>query len=536
MILFLSMVKAFPNTVDSNSCGLDPESGEPRKPGDSWREDCNRCQCLPNIQKGCTKRLCQPSSDEVSKKKEVIELNINMCGVDEGTGKERKAGESWQVDCNTCNCFNTSLPPACTLALCPVPDLPKAFEESSCGTDPDTGLQRQPGDSWKEDCNRCRCLPNLEKGCTKRLCQEPIFSKEELFPKKEDTPKNLCGVDEETGEERKAGDSWSVSCNTCSCFSTNLPPACTLQMCANFDLSKAFEEPVLEDERTGIPGNTANPSPNLCGVDPESGKEREVGESWKDDCNTCQCFDKNVPPACTFAFCIPEVTIEEEPRNKCGLDKETGEEREAGDTWKEDCNTCHCANTTIPPACTFRFCLPANETIRNIESVESCGTDPETGLTRNLGDAWQEECNRCRCIGDGKPACTKRLCTVPQDSDLEEEITDVKSGGSTENLCGYDSVTGKAREKGESWKDDCNTCVCLDPSRPPGCTFALCPPNYSLKPNAGVKFPGSSNKSSCTDNDGNTRLDGEIWDEDCNTCRCKNGGTSCTEVFCGSGN
>merc|ERR1712013_390939 len=40
---------------------------------------------------------------------------------------------------------------------------------AGCGEDAE-GLSRQPGDSWQEDCNRCRCLATGVKGCTRRWC------------------------------------------------------------------------------------------------------------------------------------------------------------------------------------------------------------------------------------------------------------------------------------------------------------------------------------------------------------------------------
>ena len=41
--------------------------------------------------------------------------------------------------------------------------------ENGCGVD-ERGIARQPGDNWREDCNRCRCLTAGIPGCTKKFC------------------------------------------------------------------------------------------------------------------------------------------------------------------------------------------------------------------------------------------------------------------------------------------------------------------------------------------------------------------------------
>ena len=52
---------------------------------------------------------------------------------------------------------------------------------ASCGVD-DEGRARLPGDTWRDDCNRCRCLSSGIPGCTKKLCGSfPVISKMILF-------------------------------------------------------------------------------------------------------------------------------------------------------------------------------------------------------------------------------------------------------------------------------------------------------------------------------------------------------------------
>jgi len=69
-----------------------------------------------------------------------------------------------------------------------------------CGVD-DEGLRRQPGDSWQEECNRCRCLTTGVKGCTRRFCGGEVS--------------RTC-VDSQ-GQERQDGERWEETPDICSC-------------------------------------------------------------------------------------------------------------------------------------------------------------------------------------------------------------------------------------------------------------------------------------------------------------------------------
>ena len=55
------------------------------------------------------------------------------------------------------------------------------IETNLCGTN-ERGLPRVAGDTWMEDCNRCRCTENLLPGCTKRFCNIPGLTGEKPLP------------------------------------------------------------------------------------------------------------------------------------------------------------------------------------------------------------------------------------------------------------------------------------------------------------------------------------------------------------------
>jgi len=78
--------------------------------------------------------------------------------------------------------------------------------ETRCGVD-SSGVSRQPGDSWKEDCNRCRCLTAGIPGCTKKFCGD--FSS--ILEQQEKVCKDSLG------DERDEGEKWKDGNDVCSC-------------------------------------------------------------------------------------------------------------------------------------------------------------------------------------------------------------------------------------------------------------------------------------------------------------------------------
>ena len=77
--------------------------------------------------------------------------------------------------------------------------VPAGDEGGSCGSD-ERGLERQPGDSWQEDCNRCRCLSTGVKGCTRKFCGGEVSRK--------------C-MDSD-GQARQEGERWEEVPDMCS--------------------------------------------------------------------------------------------------------------------------------------------------------------------------------------------------------------------------------------------------------------------------------------------------------------------------------
>lgn len=88
---------------------------------------------------------------------------------------------------------------------------PVAAQLSSGATCPNGA---KAGDSWKVDCNTCSCSENGELQCTLMACEAPDA--------KEETSR--CP------EGKKVGDTWNDECNMCRCDEAGYP-VCTLRAC-----------------------------------------------------------------------------------------------------------------------------------------------------------------------------------------------------------------------------------------------------------------------------------------------------------------
>merc|ERR1719367_2660779 len=110
--------------------------GATREEGDSWTEDCNNCMCTKSG-KSCTKRLCNFSVPFLSSSTRAEE--VSGCLDSEGTRREE--GDSWDEDCNRCRCTNTGS--SCTKKLC-------NFELGLPCID-DQNVTRQHSESWMKE-------------------------------------------------------------------------------------------------------------------------------------------------------------------------------------------------------------------------------------------------------------------------------------------------------------------------------------------------------------------------------------------------
>lgn len=260
-------------------------------------------------------------------------------------------GATWNDGCNDCRCTDTGVA-LCTQRAClPAPSLEPA-QQAEC----------KEGDVWQEDCNTCRCA-NGRKACTYKLC---------LGGGQDRPDPNNC----------TPGATWKQDCNSCRCTPTGRA-ACTLMACLG-----------------GGNGGTNN------GEGPVVGNECTPGTSWRQDCNGCRCTATG-RAICTQMACLSKRSVKPE---------RVGDECTPGTTWKKDCNTCTCESSGLA-SCTKIGCVHELLEVRDEHAVvadaEPSAPAAETSERRCAqGEVWKQACNTCRCTTDGLPACTKMRCVT----------------------------------------------------------------------------------------------------------------------------
>ena len=365
-------------------------------------------------------------------------------------------------------------------------------------------------------------------------------------------PGDGCGVDRVTGVGRQEGDSWSPDgCNNCRCLAGGRP-GCTRRLCgdrATWEEGRSCSEGARWEEKTGDKIRVCSceggkPECNSLVIITEPPEVRcldaeevshAVGESWEQGGGICTCQgDRTVE-------CSEEV-IRSATVSQC-VDNEGGV-RAVGEVWQVECNTCRCTGNGLA-ACTLKLC--------NFGFAVSPNAGPqckdENGVSREVGEEWKEGCNSCRCGEDGVAGCTKKLCPsecIDRLGEAREEGEEwfVQRGGRNNQcqcnngvvLCVAESDAveapeiprvkqcqdnaGGQRAVGDVWDVECNTCRCTD-TGVAACTLKLCNFNFNL------------GGQQCRDSDGVSRSVGEEWEEGCNTCKCNEGGVpGCTKKLC----
>jgi len=361
------LVNGRPQAAKADGCGVDRE-GRMRQVGDSWSPDgCNNCRCLPSGTPGCTRRICSDRENWEEGR---------TCS--EGKTWEEKTGQDLKV----CTCTQGT-------ASCTDKVTKAVTSTAQCGEDSE-GNPRSVGDSWKEECNNCRCTSTGVPVCTLRFCVNR--QEQECVDERGNRRQHLEKWEEweeawgqEGGdEEEDSGIEVTGEINDCSCN--------------NGEVSCQARE--LEEEQTGA--MLASSTGEVLCVD-RDGATKEEGESWTEDCNNCMCTKSG--KSCTKRLCnfsLPRV----EEVSGC-LDSE-GTRREEGESWDEDCNSCMCTNSGS--SCTKRLCnFAAPFLTSSVRAEEDSQCLDREGTTREIGDSWTEDCNNCMCTKSGS-SCTKKLC------------------------------------------------------------------------------------------------------------------------------
>jgi len=223
-------------------------------------------------------------------------------------------------------------------------------ETNLCGTN-ERGLPRVAGDTWMEDCNRCRCTENLLPGCTKRFCNIPGLTGEKPLP---------GGPVETRKSSNEGGDN------------------------VNF--------PGVGDSSRGQPVTQCEDS---------LGNKRSPGESWKDDCNTCGCSnDGHV--MCTLILC---------PAAQSQCSDSQGNKKLPGEAWKEDCNTCRCG-TNGKSLCTQRFCIDIqqeNPITKGVDYLFTVSDNKDVAALSAARICGQSGIENCKTVDVNRGYLTNKL-------------------------------------------------------------------------------------------------------------------------------
>merc|ERR1712172_303879 len=223
-----SLVAGLPQNLPQpgDGCGMDRVTGVERQEGDSWSPDgCNNCRCLAGGRPGCTRRLCGDRATWEEGR---------SCS--EGARWEEKTGDAIRV----CSC-EVGKPECNSLVIITEPPEVRCLDgEEVC---------HAVSESWEQGGGICTCQGDGTLECSEEVIRS--------------APASQC-VDNDGGA-RAVGEVWQVECNTCRCTGNGLA-ACTLKLC-NF-------------------GFAVSPSGGQAQCKDEKGGSREVGEEWKDGCNT----------------------------------------------------------------------------------------------------------------------------------------------------------------------------------------------------------------------------------------------------------
>eukprot|EP00092_Neocalanus_flemingeri_P080019 GFUD01099766.1.p1 GENE.GFUD01099766.1~~GFUD01099766.1.p1 ORF type:complete len:387 (-),score=87.47 GFUD01099766.1:107-1267(-) len=296
LVVLIIGVIAFPQA--ETGCGQD-ERGVSRKPGDRWQEDCNRCRCLTAGIPGCTKRLCGNFPIAPQKKE-----------CKDSLGNTREEGGQWEDGSEICSCGGGVVVCNTLIAITDVKrdktsggisfpgSKQQTKEASSTCTDSD-GIKRQEGESWKEDCNSCKCFSgSIPPACTIALCE---VSEEDLQADSDDSCQSWqdCSAEcpQDVGCICKNGKcKISSGCGTIFSFFRTACSSCSEDGCEDEGACKWMNGQCL-------PGSKQQTKEASSTCTDSAGIKRQEGESWEEDCNSCRCFSGSLPPACTTALC-----------------------------------------------------------------------------------------------------------------------------------------------------------------------------------------------------------------------------------------
>ncbi|CRK97515.1 CLUMA_CG010904, isoform A [Clunio marinus] len=395
----------------------------------------------------------------------IVLLNVAMFGPASTDNFSCTPNETYKNDCNTCICSSDGKTAACTIMACLSPDQDNLISGNSPTTSPSV-----------DDASVS----------TTNEPDEIIKSSSENAVENFEDNNQVC-----TPNDIKMQD-----CNRCKCAANGIGWFCTKRICPKNDRKRAVKSPLTP-----------------C----------KPGDSWTDNCNACTCGENGMA-VCKVIACFGFG------QNELFLRKKRSDDGKCvpGTTWVDDCNTCFCTETGIG-ACTLKGCLGKRfnpkPAVISPHRVVTLTEYTEEGFSCEPLTHFKLECNNCRCDSEGKKAawCTKKRCVTTMRIVYFVATTFVIAVAS----CAASDETNCT--EGESFKKDCNTCVC-SASGFHACTLMLCVDEQQETTTQPAEIEHSestqANNQVCTPN--------EIKMEDCNRCKCAANGIGwfCTKQAC----
>lgn len=200
-----------------------------------------------------------------------------------------------------------------------------------------------------------------------------------------------------------------------------------------------------------------------------------------------------------------------------------------GHTYTEDCNTCTCTDSGVY-ACTQRACYYGSHFPDTVTGASTHRKRDLAATTSSCdkGQSYNDGCNTCVCAGD-KYACTKRFCYIgPQFPDTVPAPSEA-STHQKRDVAAFNSGC----DKGESYNDGCNTCVCAKDKYV--CTQRHCYEGELFPDTAPAATDASTNKKRDVTATNSGCDKGQSYNDGCNTCVCAGDKYACTRRFCYDG-
>lgn len=352
----------------------------------------------------------------------------------------------------------------------------------------------EPGTTFMEDCNRCRCGLDGQKSCTRKMCPPNELSDDSQVRTDVQNGDTLSSADEKDemhvptiGQVCNPNEIKMEECNRCRCANNGIGWFCTRRACPPREKRSA---PAPNEKCT--PGEvfrsaddcntcfctdsgivactrkacfTAPPQKTKRETPPRSDEKCTPGTSFMDEdgCNTCYCTE-NGEAACTLMACVSYS----QDRSKRETPPRTDEQCTPGTVFKskDGCNSCFCTETGMA-ACTMMACLPALPAFTQ-KTKRAAPPRPDEKCTPGTVFRSEDGCNSCFCTDTGVAACTLKACiSGPPPKTKRDTLPQSDTAPGT---------PGFSCEPRSSFKYQCNTCRCSDDGKTAGCTFKYCIP------------------------------------------------------------